>query len=84
MGEIVHTHKYQRASNGELADQLTKEKIAAVKANRLKAELEIAERKRLLIPKQMVLQQAAVLFLALRNRRQHPHPWPGEPDQHHA
>jgi hypothetical protein len=68
MGEIVHRHLYERSPRNGDRDELTQERIESTRANRRKRELEIAEKKRLLIPRALAVKQLSYRLLALRQR----------------
>jgi hypothetical protein len=67
MGEIVHTHRYEK-SKSKHADELAKERAANTRALRLRNEMLLAKARGELITKQLVERQAAYLLVALRQR----------------
>jgi hypothetical protein len=67
MGEIVHTHRYEK-SKSKHADELAKERAGNTRAIRLRNEMLLARSRHELIEKRLVEQQASYLLIAFRQR----------------
>jgi hypothetical protein len=67
MGEIVHTHQYEKAKSKH-ADELAKERASNTRAVRMRNEMLLAKSRNELITKQLVERQAAYLLVALRQK----------------
>jgi hypothetical protein len=67
MGEIVHTHRYEK-SKSKHADELAKERAGNTRALRMRNEMLLAKARNELITKELVLKQAAYLLIAMRQK----------------
>ena len=67
MGEIVHTHRYEK-SKSKHADELAKERAANTRVLRMRNEMLLARARNELITKDLVEKQAAYLLIAMRQR----------------
>jgi phage terminase Nu1 subunit (DNA packaging protein) len=79
MAEVIHRYvgkpgkpskedQRQKAAKQKLDAEFVREKTTQVVARRMQTEMEVARRRDLLIEKELVIQQASYLLVALRQR----------------
>ena len=68
MGEIVHRHRYEKTKKTRGESELTRERAAAVRANRMRSEMLLAKARGELIEKELVEKQATYLLIAMRQQ----------------
>jgi hypothetical protein len=68
MGQIVHRHRYEKSRKTRGESELTRERAAILRVNRMRSEMLLAKARGELIEKALVEKQAAFLLTAMRQK----------------